>query len=414
MQEKPGNLAPTPEAGGHGPRAMVMLAAILAMWFVVLPADNSGTITAHYYRIQDRTVLGFMALALFTLGWWRPALRLTLPAMPRWVLWGAAGALAGLLWLGTYAVMLDYPLTRDEHMVLFDARNFSQGQLAAIVPGQWVGFTLALVPDFLLDAPGDSLLASAYGPGNAAMRAGFGLLLDPALMNPLLAGMGLVALVNIAKRQFPDTPHAVWVCGLAYILSAQMLVAAMTTYAMTAHMALNLVWLALFLRGSRWALAGTMVIGAWAIGLHQIIFHLRQHVAKVVAQRNANGGMVQHNGAQFLVGQPPIFNIGHGGGGNVLRDIAEKTSFTENAAWPQRCQRLPALRSQARKPLRQQIERVTLFTGAKKRFTGRQAAFCKIVSQYALILFGQPHKERCKLNKVFIHSYFLQRGVWVR
>ncbi|MEZ5697230.1 MAG: hypothetical protein R3E18_12620 [Sphingomonadaceae bacterium] len=268
MQEKPGNLAPTPEAGGHGPRAMVMLAAILAMWFVVLPADNSGTITAHYYRIQDRTVLGFMALALFTLGWWRPALRLTLPAMPRWVLWGAAGALAGLLWLGTYAVMLDYPLTRDEHMVLFDARNFSQGQLAAIVPGQWVGFTLALVPDFLLDAPGDSLLASAYGPGNAAMRAGFGLLLDPALMNPLLAGMGLVALVNIAKRQFPDTPHAVWVCGLAYILSAQMLVAAMTTYAMTAHMALNLVWLALFLRGSRWALAGTMVIGAWAIGLH--------------------------------------------------------------------------------------------------------------------------------------------------
>jgi hypothetical protein len=65
----------------------------------------------------------------------------------------------------------------------------------------------------------------------------------------------------------------VWVALASYALSAQVLVTAMTTYAMTAHLALNLVWLALFLRGGSWRHALAMAMGVWAIGLHQVIFH---------------------------------------------------------------------------------------------------------------------------------------------
>ena len=53
----------------------------------------------------------------------------------------------------------------------------------------------------------------------------------------------------------------------------QVLANAMTTYAMTSHLALNLVWLALFLRSRKWQIVLTMIIGFWSIGLHQIIFH---------------------------------------------------------------------------------------------------------------------------------------------
>src|SRR5690606_732383 len=78
---------------------------------------------------------------------------------------------------------------------------------------------------------------------------------------------------SVALRLFPDSSAAVWVCLGTYVLSAQVIVNAMTTYAMTGHLALNLIWLSLFLKNNRWAHVGAMLIGVWAIGLHQIIFH---------------------------------------------------------------------------------------------------------------------------------------------
>ena len=56
------------------------------------------------------------------------------------------------------------------------------------------------------------------------------------------------------------------------IITAQ-LITAMTAYAMTAHLAFNLVWLWLFLRGGRLGHAGALVVGFLACGLHQLVFH---------------------------------------------------------------------------------------------------------------------------------------------
>lgn len=185
-----------------------------------------------------------------------------------------AGLLSMALWAGTYGLMLDYPLTRDEQLVGFDAQIFASGQLAQPLPPEWQGYAKAFIPDYLLGSvPNDSLLVSTYLPGNAMLRAAFGAVADPALMNPLLWAVGFIALYDIARRLFADQPSAIWIVLAIYLLSAQVLVNAMTSYAMTGHLTLNLVWLALFLRGKWWQHLLAIAIGAWALGLHQVSYH---------------------------------------------------------------------------------------------------------------------------------------------
>lgn len=229
--------------------------------------------TYHYFRTQDvpatLMILPVIMLAFF---WW-PCVHI-----PRWMPSTAsvltlAGLLALVLWAGTHWLMLDYPLTRDEHMVVFDAQIFTAHQLAQPLAPNWQPFTSALIPDWLLQVPNNALLISHYLPGNAMMRAGFSIIADPALMNPVFCAIGFIALFDIARRPFSETPAAIWVVLATYLLSTQVLVNAMTNYAMTGHLALDLVWLALFLRGKRWQHAIAMAIGAWAIALHQVTYH---------------------------------------------------------------------------------------------------------------------------------------------
>ena len=55
--------------------------------------------------------------------------------------------------------------------------------------------------------------------------------------------------------------------------SSQLIVMAMTAYAMPAHLAFNLAWLWLFLRGGKAGHAGAIAVGFLATGLHQLVFH---------------------------------------------------------------------------------------------------------------------------------------------
>ena len=183
----------------------------------------------------------------------------------------AVGTLA--LWAGTYLVMRNYPLTRDEHMVVFDMGIFRSGRLAAALAPERRGYALALVPAFLLDIPQNAALVSSYMPGNAAFRTAFSFIADPALLNPLLAAVGFLALFDIVRRVFPEDRETQAVVLLLYLTSTQIIVTAMTTYAMTAHLCLNLIWLSLFLRDSKIAHAAAMTVGFVATGLHQVIFH---------------------------------------------------------------------------------------------------------------------------------------------
>ena len=158
-------------------------------------------------------------------------------------------------------------------MADFDAVIFRSGRLMAVIPPEWRPFRTALIPLFLLPVPGSVGFVSSYLPGNAALRALVGLVVNPDWTSPLLAAVAILALFRVARQLWPERPDAVVVCMLMLATSSQVLVTATTSYAMTAHLAVNLVWLWCFLRDDRTGHAGAVATGFIGCGLHQIIFH---------------------------------------------------------------------------------------------------------------------------------------------
>ena len=158
-------------------------------------------------------------------------------------------------------------------MADFDARIIATGRLLASVAPDWRAYVPALQPIFRLEVADNAYWISSYLPMNAAIRAPFVLLGEPALQGVVLAAISLLALFGIARRLWPERPDAAVVGVVLLACSSQFLITAMTPYAMTAHLALNTIWLWLFLRDSR---AGHVMAGGVAFvacGLHQVVFH---------------------------------------------------------------------------------------------------------------------------------------------
>jgi hypothetical protein len=248
--------------------ALVLL--LLTLWAARLTAHSTAL---YLVQSQDVPVLFLTSFGMLLASVWQPKWRLPerLPAW--WALLLAGLVLAGLLAWGTTAVMGNFPLSRDEHMVVFDMAVFAKGRLAAPIPPEWRPYAVALVPRFLLNSNQPTGLVSAYLPMNALLRLGFSKLADPAWFNPILVLIGGAALLDVARRTFGPDGRAIWTVLLVYALSAQVLVNAMTVFSMTGHLALNLVWLAAFLRGGKLWTAVAIVTGFVAVGLHQLAFH---------------------------------------------------------------------------------------------------------------------------------------------
>lgn len=185
----------------------------------------------------------------------------------------AAVAVAMVAWAGHYGLFAGYNLSRDEQMVLFDSQILTRGQWFAVLPPEWAGLGDALNREFTLPLANPAAWVSAYLPGNAALHAGFAALGDPHMTAPVLAAIAVLALADIARRIWPGDAPPQAVTLICLLLSGQFLLTAMTTYAMTAHLALNLLWLALFLRDRPWGYALALLVGFVATGLHQPIFH---------------------------------------------------------------------------------------------------------------------------------------------
>lgn len=318
----------------------------LLVFPLALSVQIGTSISDFYFRTQDRWLFIVLMLALLMLSY----------RIPRWPVPGfklswarllpILATLVLLLWWGTYALMGDYPLTRDEHMVLFDMAVFAKGHLLEPLAAEWRSNPKALVPDFLMDVPGTVALVSGYLPGNAMLRLGFSWFADPALMNPLLMGIGAIALYDIARRLFGDDRRTVLVVMVLYLGSAQVLVNAMTVYAMTGHTALSLVWLALFLRGGWAGHAGAMVVGLVAMGLHQVVFHplfAAPFLLWLLAQRRyrlfAAYAVVIGGGALFWMVYPALAIqsmgiVAAGGAGDGV-------SFLRDRVWPLLVERDP-------------------------------------------------------------------------
>jgi hypothetical protein len=226
---------------------------------------------AYFLRVEDIGLLAGLSLvtAATPLLWrlarrpgpaWRP------PA--NWAAAALATLVALVAFFGWRLVFGGYAFSRDEDMAQFGAAIVGHGQAWAGVAPEWRGYAQALEPEFVRFAPGNGLWQPFYLPVNAAFQA-----LAGPLANPLLAALAVGALFTVARRVWPDRPARAWAAALLLATSSQFLLAAATPYAMTGHLALNLLWLALHLRGGRAGHAGALAVGFLACGLHQLAFH---------------------------------------------------------------------------------------------------------------------------------------------
>ncbi len=272
---------PTDVARNRLIAAMTVVAGISlggALWGMTVERD-SVLISAYFLATQDAPVLWLFVLFFAVAG----AMLAYEPAFPalgalnrqhafRWT-WAAVIVGCGVAWAGASLVCRNFPLAMDEFMAEFDARILAAGKLLASVAPDWRAYVPALQPIFRLELPENAYWASSYLPMNAAIRAVFVLAGAPALEGVALAGVAMIALVGVARRLWPDRPDAALVGVLLLVGSPQFLITAMTPYAMTAHLAFNMVWLWLFLRDTRASHVAAAGVAFVASGLHQVVFH---------------------------------------------------------------------------------------------------------------------------------------------
>jgi hypothetical protein len=251
--------------------AVLMAAGAGAALVVDLPGF---AFTGVLFRTQDIPVVAAVVilLALLSLTTQAPFARLGVGEIRNT---GALLALATLIvaFAGTFFVFSDFALSRDEAMAVFDSHIVAAGRLVAPIAPSWRSLADALEPEFLFRIAQREAWASLYLPGGAALRALVGAATMPELTNPLLAALAVVSTFGCARLLWPERRDAAVLATVLVATSPQMLITAMTPYAMTAHLALNTLWLFLFLKDRGWTHAAAIAVGWLATGLHQFIFH---------------------------------------------------------------------------------------------------------------------------------------------
>ncbi|GGB18834.1 hypothetical protein GCM10011380_05490 [Sphingomonas metalli] len=260
-----------PWAGWLRRMALFQLAALAIVTAFILGKGNDD-LPYYYFLTQDLPLLAAGGLALF--GFARVRHVRGVAGLTR----GRAAALAvgaGLLaYAGSWLVLHRYAVSRDEQMADFAAAYLASGHMGQAIPPDLIPLAKAMMPVFTNVYPATGYWVSDYLPGNSAIRAIAMLTGDSWLASPVLLAIGLLALWSAARRIWPERPEAATVALVLAATSTQALVTAMSPFAMTAHLAINALWLACFVRQERrwhWAAAGLTVV---AIGLHQVHFHL--------------------------------------------------------------------------------------------------------------------------------------------
>lgn len=276
-----GRTAPSPsDAAGaiHERQSILRVSALLIVLLFVLARKPIDEPLPHYFLYnQDMPVIaGLLGLLAVFFVWRVPQPNVGECISPRVAAiapLALAALVAGVGIAGHYLVLWGYAFSRDEQLALFDAHVFQSGRLAVRLPLEWRPFAEALNTMYTPIAMRGTGWISMYRPVNSAMLALMAQVATPALVNPLLAAAGLLATWRVACRVLPGDREAQFVAVLLYATSAQVLAMAMTSYAMTGHLALNMIWLALLLMDRWYGHLGAILVGMLAIGLHQIAYH---------------------------------------------------------------------------------------------------------------------------------------------
>lgn len=286
--------------------AVVVLGPALVLW-----GGATFGISRIIYQLVD--FAGFAMLAYVALGALvlarlpfanRMAARFVFPAK----VWPIALVTLAVSAIGVPLVYHGYALSMDEYMTRLQAAIFGSGQIAVVLPEVWRPFGLALYGGFTSYDAATGILTSNYRPGMAALYAAFDLAgLGPytsAVLNAV--AVGLVA--RVAHQLYPSDSTAPFLAALLLATSQQALAASLTSYAMTAHLCFNLLWLTLFLTDRLWSLILAAFVGVATASLHQIhphVFFAAPFLLTLL--RPFRPGLVLLYGSVYLAGHAAVY-----------------------------------------------------------------------------------------------------------
>ena len=254
-----------------------------ALWLRTVPAGNPDPrlafnaffcLFARHEPIALAIVAGFNIAALaFILRSRQSAARQVDCATQRRAIWAIAFCVFVITTAGAHFVFQNYLLTGDENVVDFQARIFMRGKLQAQVPQQLWDAVRVIKPTFVEYFPATHSWNATYLPVYAAMRALFQIAGLETFLNPLFAAVTLITLFAVARKLWPNESFLSFAAVLLMATSSQFLLTSMTAYSMPAHLALNTIWLWLYLQPNRRIFYLAPFAGVVAIGLHQPFPH---------------------------------------------------------------------------------------------------------------------------------------------
>jgi len=256
-------------------KAWLVTAVVLAVVGVAgTLLSKPYSITDYFFYQQDLPGAGvclFLLAALLVLaGTAAPPALLQREMDRRWAC-GAALIVFAVCWAGARLVCTSYGLSGDEFMAQFDARILRTGSLTAPLPREWQDYRLALQPMFLGWA-GAAHWVSGYLPVNAAFLAVGSVLGSQSLVPAVWAALSVLATFGVARRLWPDFKGLAPLAALFVATSPQVLITGMTPYAMSAHLAANMVWLWLILGNGRVRHGCAILVALLGCGIHQLAF----------------------------------------------------------------------------------------------------------------------------------------------
>ncbi len=263
----------------HAMAAGVVLSILCVAYFYLL--DRLWFSSSHFspifralLKFDGQTAWLALAISVLALVWNRPAPILRcVDFLGRHPI-GLALAAVTLVAAGSLTVYHAYPLSMDEYAAVFQAKIFASGQVAAQLPRglvDWLivrGFNGA----FLISSPQIGTVIGAYWPGFALLLAPFEFIDAPWLCNALLTGMAIYLIYWITKEVTQDRRAGAW--AMLFALASGAFVAdGISYYSMQAHLAANLLYVALLTKPSRYHAFGAGLVGSLALILHNPMPH---------------------------------------------------------------------------------------------------------------------------------------------
>jgi hypothetical protein len=216
-----------------------------------------------------------LAICLFAALWRRPE-----PIL-RWVDFlgrhpiGLALVSTVMLAFGAITVYHNYPLSMDEYAAIFQSKVFASGSAVAQLPGGLVDWLVVrgFNGSFLVASPETGRAIETYWPGFALLLTPFQFQNVAWLCNALLSGLSVLLIYWTTRAITNDRIAAGWAM-LFTLASGAFIADGISYYSMQAHLAANLLFVALIIQPSaRRALAAGLV-GSLALNLHNPVPHV--------------------------------------------------------------------------------------------------------------------------------------------